>query len=180
MIKPSVVGGFENAALIARWAQQRGKTAVISAAFESSVGLAAFVQFASYINAQDVGVRRLVNKETNPYVAHGLGTYKWLKEDVATQTLNITRKPDSGIIEAYVADADDFLKTFQINTNVVRRSYTEIPILTYHLNMDSDSLSCLVKVQETGPTESVSYLISYVCLSMSGIYYAFDTLLKLT
>lgn len=163
------MGGFENAALIARWAQQRGKTAVVSAAFESSVGLAAFVQFASYINAQDVDFQKLLNKETNPYIAHGLGTYKWLKEDVTTQTLNINRKPESGIVEAYVADADELLKNFQINTNVVLRSYSEIPLRTYHLNMDSDSLSCMVKVQETGPAESVSSLISYISLSISDI-----------
>lgn len=43
VIKPSVVGGFENAALIARWAQQQGKMSVVSATFESSLGLPAYV-----------------------------------------------------------------------------------------------------------------------------------------
>ncbi|KAH9707757.1 protein PHYLLO [Citrus sinensis] len=37
VIKPSVIGGFENAGLIARWAQRHGKMAVVSAAFESGL-----------------------------------------------------------------------------------------------------------------------------------------------
>ncbi|TQD93165.1 hypothetical protein C1H46_021258 [Malus baccata] len=54
VIKPSVVVGcFGNTAIIAQWAQQHQKMAVVSAAFESGL-------------------------------AHGLGTYHWLKEDVTT------------------------------------------------------------------------------------------------
>ncbi|CAM8957088.1 unnamed protein product [Rhodiola kirilowii] len=159
VIKPSVVGGFENAALIAKWAQQQGKTAVISSAFESSVGLAAFVQFASYINCQNLDIRRVTNRETNSSVAHGLGTYKWLKEDVTTQALSINRKPDTGIVEAYVADADELMKNFQINTNVVLRRSNEMPVRTYLLDLESASSSCSVKVQEMGPIESNNVVV---------------------
>ncbi|KAL9680073.1 hypothetical protein QQ045_017948 [Rhodiola kirilowii] len=159
VIKPSVVGGFENAALIAKWAQQQGKTAVISSAFESSVGLAAFVQFASYINCQHLDIRRVTNRETNSSVAHGLGTYKWLKEDVTTQALIINRKPDTGIVEAYVADADELMKNFQINTNVVLRRSNEMPVRTYLLDLESASSSCSVKVQEMGPIESNNVVV---------------------
>uniref|UniRef100_A0A7N0VBE5 Mandelate racemase/muconate lactonizing enzyme C-terminal domain-containing protein n=2 Tax=Kalanchoe fedtschenkoi TaxID=63787 RepID=A0A7N0VBE5_KALFE len=159
VIKPSVVGGFENASLIAQWAQWQGKIAVISSAFESSVGLAAFVQFSSYINSQDVDILRVKNKETNSSVAHGLGTYKWLKEDITSQTLNINRKPDTGIVEAYVADADELLKTLQINKSVILRSFNEMPVHTYQLNLDSAYLSCSVKVQEIGPAASNNVLI---------------------
>ncbi|KAM1541408.1 hypothetical protein ACFX1Z_011327 [Malus domestica] len=42
VIKPSVVGGFENTAIITRWAQQHQKMAVVSAAFESGLGLSAY------------------------------------------------------------------------------------------------------------------------------------------
>ncbi|KAI8018871.1 hypothetical protein LOK49_LG04G00411 [Camellia lanceoleosa] len=52
VIKPSVVGGFENAALIARWAQQQGKMSVVKATFESSLGLSAYVQFSYYLELQ--------------------------------------------------------------------------------------------------------------------------------
>lgn len=48
------MGGFENAALIARWAQQHGKMAVISAAYESGLGLSAYILFASYLEMKNV------------------------------------------------------------------------------------------------------------------------------
>ncbi|KAI5419515.1 hypothetical protein KIW84_043619 [Lathyrus oleraceus] len=52
VIKPSVVGGFENAGLIAQWAHQHGKMAVVSSAFESSLSLSAYTQFSSYLEVQ--------------------------------------------------------------------------------------------------------------------------------
>lgn len=45
VIKPSVVGGFGNTAIIAQWAQQHQKMAVVSAAFESGLGLSAYSVF---------------------------------------------------------------------------------------------------------------------------------------
>jgi isochorismate synthase/2-succinyl-5-enolpyruvyl-6-hydroxy-3-cyclohexene-1-carboxylate synthase/2-succinyl-6-hydroxy-2,4-cyclohexadiene-1-carboxylate synthase/O-succinylbenzoate synthase len=55
VIKPAVVGGFERAWGLARWAQQEGLRVVISSSFESSVGLAALVQLAAAVDAAAAG-----------------------------------------------------------------------------------------------------------------------------
>ncbi|XP_058102395.1 protein PHYLLO, chloroplastic-like [Magnolia sinica] len=63
VIKPSVVGGFENAAVIAKWAQQHEKMVVISAAYESSLSLASYVHFACYLEQQNTEICKMKNKE---------------------------------------------------------------------------------------------------------------------
>ncbi|KAG6654050.1 hypothetical protein CIPAW_05G119100 [Carya illinoinensis] len=125
VIKPSVIGGFENAALVARWAQHQRKMAVVSAAFESGL-------------------------------AHGLGTYRWLEEDVTTAPLRIDRDPSSGFIEASVADANRVLQKLQINHNVIRRKFTGEQVSTYQLNVDMKGFSCSVKVHEVGQRTNAS------------------------
>ncbi|KAF9607570.1 hypothetical protein IFM89_036932 [Coptis chinensis] len=75
VIKPSVVGGFEKAALIAKWAQKQEKMAVPSSAYESSLSLAAYIQFAYYIQQENTDICNVKNKEPGEPVAHGLGTY---------------------------------------------------------------------------------------------------------
>ncbi|XP_028062359.1 protein PHYLLO, chloroplastic-like [Camellia sinensis] len=115
VIKPSVVGAFENAALIASWAQQQGKMSVVSATVESSPGLSVYVQFSYYLELQKAGICMAMNKEPSPSIAHGLGNYGWLKEDITSEPLNICRNPCSGFIEAYVDDAGRLLGNFQVD-----------------------------------------------------------------
>jgi len=55
VIKPAVVGGFERAWGLVRWAQQQGLRAVVSSSFESSIGLAALVQLAAAADAGSSG-----------------------------------------------------------------------------------------------------------------------------
>ncbi|KAL6350620.1 hypothetical protein AAG906_022330 [Vitis piasezkii] len=150
VIKPSVVGGFENAALIARWAQQQGKMAVVSAAFESGLSLSAYIQLSSYFELQSAEICKLMNKQLVPSVAHGLGTYRWLKEDVTFEPLSINRSQDSGFIEASVVDADRILQKFQINRDTIIRIFSEEQVYTYQLAVDSDGFSCLLNVHEIG------------------------------
>ncbi|KAK9276554.1 hypothetical protein L1049_006088 [Liquidambar formosana] len=150
VIKPSVVGGFENTAFIARWAQQQGKMAVISAAFESGLGLSAYIQLSCYLELQNADMCRLMNKELTPPIAHGLGTYKWIKEDVTTEPLRICRNPCSGFVEASVADADRLLQKFQMNHNAILRNCSGTQVRTYQLKVDSECFSYFVKVQEIG------------------------------
>ncbi|KAF7120245.1 hypothetical protein RHSIM_Rhsim13G0143500 [Rhododendron simsii] len=115
VIKPCFVRVFENAALIARWAQQQDKRSVISASFESSLGLSAYVQFSYFLELQKEDMCRTMEKEPSPTIAHGLGTYRWLKEDITAEPLNIYRNPFSGFIEASVDDAARVLRKFQVN-----------------------------------------------------------------
>ncbi|KAF3944586.1 hypothetical protein CMV_028957 [Castanea mollissima] len=119
VIKPSVIGGFENASLVAHWAQNQGKMAVVSAAYESGL-------------------------------AHGLGTYRWLEEDVTTDPLRIDRDPDSGFIEASVSDANRFLQKFQINHNTICSKLTGEQVNGYQLTVDTRGFSCFLKVYEVG------------------------------
>ncbi|XP_050226145.1 protein PHYLLO, chloroplastic isoform X2 [Mercurialis annua] len=150
VIKPSVVGGFERAALIAEWAHQLGKMAVISAAFESGLGLSAYIQFSSYLEVQNSDLCRVMNRKLGPPVAHGLGTYRWLKQDVTSRSLGIQHLPSSGFVGAYVGDAIKFLKRFQINQNVIHGTFIGEQVSTYHLVVNSKDLSASIKVQEVG------------------------------
>jgi isochorismate synthase/2-succinyl-5-enolpyruvyl-6-hydroxy-3-cyclohexene-1-carboxylate synthase/2-succinyl-6-hydroxy-2,4-cyclohexadiene-1-carboxylate synthase/O-succinylbenzoate synthase len=88
VIKPGQIGGFERAAAIAEWALNHGRTPVISAAFESSISLSAYAQFATYIDSwcQQTNNSRTLGSHQDgqhvPVLAHGLGTYTWLDGDV--------------------------------------------------------------------------------------------------
>ncbi|KAF5939888.1 hypothetical protein HYC85_021055 [Camellia sinensis] len=129
VIKPSVVAGFENAALVARWAQQQGKMSVISAKFESSLFLSAYLQFSYYLELQKADICMAMNKEPSASIAHGLGTYHWLKEDITAEPLNIRRNPCSGFIEASVDNAGHLLGNFQVENKVILRNFTEEEVI---------------------------------------------------
>ncbi|XP_015952579.1 protein PHYLLO, chloroplastic isoform X1 [Arachis duranensis] len=159
VIKPSVVGGFENAALIGRWAHQLGKMAVVSAAFESSLSLSAYAQFSSYLDMLSFDtVNKLHGKKVSS-VAHGLGTYRWLKEDATINPVLIGRNPHSGIVEASVPNASRLLHNFQINQNVICDIIDEEQVLKYQLKLELSSLSCSFEVQETGQKTNDNVLV---------------------
>ncbi|XP_023512020.1 protein PHYLLO, chloroplastic isoform X3 [Cucurbita pepo subsp. pepo] len=162
VIKPSVIGGFENAALVARWAQQHGKMAVVSAAFESGVGLSGYIHLSCYLELQNAEIRKLMDIQPAPSIAHGLGTFRWLDEDVTVNPLRIGRDPHSGIIEASVAEANRLLKSFQINQKFVCRKFTEEQVCRYKLTVDSKGFSYLIKVLEVGQrTNSFCRIMCY-------------------
>jgi isochorismate synthase/2-succinyl-5-enolpyruvyl-6-hydroxy-3-cyclohexene-1-carboxylate synthase/2-succinyl-6-hydroxy-2,4-cyclohexadiene-1-carboxylate synthase/O-succinylbenzoate synthase len=75
-------------AAIAECALNHGRTPVISAAFESSISLSAYAQFATYIDSrcQQTNNSRTLGSDQDgqhvPVLAHGLGTYTWLDGDV--------------------------------------------------------------------------------------------------
>ncbi|XP_073113105.1 protein PHYLLO, chloroplastic isoform X4 [Elaeis guineensis] len=150
VIKPSVVGGFENAALIAKWAQLHDKMAVVSASFESSLSLSAYVQFACYLEQQNVTISRLRKRKLSAAIAHGLGTYQWLQEDVSTNHLEFHVAPNGDKIEASVKDADTFLRYFQIKDKTVQRIYTGEQLKSYRIEVKGDNFSCSFKLQEAG------------------------------
>lgn len=130
--------------------------AVVSAAFETGVGLSGYIQLSSYLELQNAELRKLMNIQPAPSIAHGLGTYRWLEEDVTVNPLRICRDPCSGIIEASVAEANRLLKSFQINQKFVCRKSTEEQVHRYQLTVDLKGFSYSIKVLEVGPRTNVS------------------------
>ncbi|KAI7754357.1 hypothetical protein M8C21_006045 [Ambrosia artemisiifolia] len=144
VIKPSFVGGFEKAALIARWAQQQGKMAVVSAAFESGLALSAYVQFSCFLEMQNAELCKIMKNEPASRVAHGLGTYKWLKEDVTAEPFCIRRDAVNGFMEASVFDAGRNLVNFNINQNSVIQRFKAEEVRNYQLKVDVEGDNVIV------------------------------------
>jgi hypothetical protein len=158
VIKPSVVGGFENAAHIAKWAQMHDKMAVIICAYENSVALASYIQLAHYVDQQNSTVSRMKNKDTCEAVAHGLGTYQWLREDISEKQLkfHVTTLCDG--IGASVEDASGYLQHLNINSEKIERTYGEEKPRSYSIQVDVDDCSYRLKIQEAGDPTNVSGL----------------------
>lgn len=97
-----------------------------------------------------------MNKQLMPLVAHGLGTYRWLKADVTSEPLSIFRSQYSGFIEASVVDAGQMLQKFQINKDTLIRNFSEEQVYTYELEVDSDGFSFLLNVHDIGASIEVS------------------------
>ncbi|GAB2230485.1 hypothetical protein Droror1_Dr00014753 [Drosera rotundifolia] len=95
--------------------------AVVSAAFESSLSLSFYVQFAYYLDQQNVDIIRALHKKLPAPVAHGLGTYRWLK-DVGTDMFKTSHNSCDGGVEASIYDANHLLRHFEINQRVILRS----------------------------------------------------------
>ncbi|CAA6670669.1 unnamed protein product [Spirodela intermedia] len=150
VIKPSVVGGFENAALIAQWAQQHEKMAVISSAFESSLSLASYVLFSYHLECQAAAISTARGNEPRSVTAHGLGTYRWLKEDLAAETISVSTHPNGNIMEASVEDAGRLLQRFKTDKRTIHRSYCGEQMKPYRWTLDDVNFSCSIKVQEVG------------------------------
>jgi o-succinylbenzoate synthase len=68
ILKPAALGGFEKTMQFAGMAQRHNLKPVISGVFQSGLGLTADACLAAGLNEDDVPA--------------GLGTFKWLKEDV--------------------------------------------------------------------------------------------------
>ncbi|XP_071735709.1 protein PHYLLO, chloroplastic isoform X2 [Rutidosis leptorrhynchoides] len=150
VIKPSFIGGFEKALLIARWAQQQGKMAVISAAFESGISLSAYIQFSCYLDMQNADICKIMNKEPGPPVAQGLGTYKWLKEDVLIEPVCISRGTHNGFMEACVVNAGQTLVNSNINQSSVIQIFTPREARKYQLKVGVDGIIFSINIQELG------------------------------
>ncbi|XP_056697055.1 protein PHYLLO, chloroplastic isoform X3 [Spinacia oleracea] len=159
VIKPSVVGGFEKAAVIAWWAHIKGKLAVVSATFETSLGLSSYVQFARYLEMRSTEISQTVDKKLPKCVAHGLGTYKWLKEDLTLDPLVICRQPKSRYLGASIDDADRVLRNFQVNCNAITKRSVEQHISTHQLSVEIGDSTYMIEVQEMGESRDGKTLL---------------------
>ncbi|KAE9461606.1 hypothetical protein C3L33_06488, partial [Rhododendron williamsianum] len=93
-----------------------GVAAVVSPVWEGAAFLV--------LELQKEDICRTMENEPSPTIAHGLGTYRWLKEDITAEPLNIYCNPSSGFIEASIDDAACVLTKFQVNRKVILRSFT--------------------------------------------------------
>ncbi|XP_048503546.1 protein PHYLLO, chloroplastic isoform X4 [Beta vulgaris subsp. vulgaris] len=159
VLKPSVLGGFENAAEIAWWANNKGKLAVVSSTFETSLGLSSYVQFACYLETRSAELSRALDKKPEKCVAHGLGTYKWLAEDITLDTLVICRQPKGRYLGASVDNADRVLHNFRMNCNAISQRSIEENVSIYQLVVEVADISYVIKVQEMGESKDNNALL---------------------
>ncbi|KAI4302200.1 hypothetical protein MLD38_037978 [Melastoma candidum] len=150
VIKPSVLGGFETSAAVARWAFSRGKMVVISSAFECGIGLSAHVLFSHYIDLQYEDLCKLSKCKSYLPIAHGLGTYQWLLEDVMANSFQVSRQPGSGYMEASVADAAGLLHDVQVNPDAITGRLIEDELLNYNEYIDLYGVHYSIRVIDNG------------------------------
>ncbi|XP_056164428.1 protein PHYLLO, chloroplastic isoform X3 [Syzygium oleosum] len=150
VLKPSVLGGFETSATVAWWAQHLEKMAVVSSTFESGVGLSAHILFSHYIDLHQAQLFKTRNHKVDPPIAHGLGTYQWLKDDVTTDPLKISHHPNSECVEANIADASRLLQNFQVNDKVIVRKSTDEEVRRYNLMVNLKGESYSINAIEVG------------------------------
>lgn len=129
--------------------------AVVSAAFESGFALSAYVQFSCFLEMQDAELRKIMNIEPASPVAHGFGTYKWLKEDVTMDRFCIRRDAVNGFMEASVYDAGQTLVNFNINQNSLTQSLKAEEVLNYQLKVDVEGVTFSINVKELGDKRNV-------------------------
>ncbi|KAK9676085.1 hypothetical protein RND81_11G052600 [Saponaria officinalis] len=159
VVKPSVVGGFENASAIAAWARIKGKLAVISSTFETSIGLSSYVQLAHYLDMRSAETSQIFNTERENSVAHGLGTYSWLEEDVTVDSLPIYRQPHNQHLGASITDADRLLRNFKMNPKALIKSYSDVCVSAYQLDVKVGRFSYSINVLEVGDNDNSNVLI---------------------
>ncbi|KAL2455175.1 Protein PHYLLO [Forsythia ovata] len=151
--------------MVARWAQQHEKMSVVSAAFETGVGLSAYIQFARYLDLQNADICRMMDRKPELSIAHGLGTYRWFKEDVTVEPLNIS-------FAASVVDAGRFLQQCQIDPNMVVKTSAQEQIRKYPLTVEADGVSFSLNILEIG--KSIDSLQDTVVVFLHGFLGAGD------
>ncbi|KAH9297375.1 hypothetical protein KI387_029057, partial [Taxus chinensis] len=167
VMKPSRLGGFERVALIAKWANKHGKMAVVSAAFESSVSLAVYAQFACFIDNRNMGVRTSDKPET-PVIAHGLGTYSWLCDDVMKKRLQFQVYPKGDRIEVDVKDAATILQTMVVNPDTVKPGCVIPNIKSYKLTVLYKETRFSFHVMDTGINNQTGNIQEKTLLFLHG------------
>lgn len=145
VIKPSVVGGFEKSLLIASWADKHEKMVIISSAFETSLSLSIYIQFAFYLQHW----KNIKTQGRDVVAAHGLGTYKWLEEDIVIEPLKKYVHSHGGTIGVSKKDSSIMVQNFEINDKVIQRSYEGEKLLSYSLKVVGENCSFSLRLLET-------------------------------
>ncbi|KAJ4798965.1 2-succinyl-5-enolpyruvyl-6-hydroxy-3-cyclohexene-1-carboxylate synthase [Rhynchospora pubera] len=151
VIKPSRLGGFENTARIAKWACLHNKMAIVSSAYESSLTLSVYVQFAYFLHMKNENVCKTRNKHIHDGIAHGLGTYKWIKEEIMDQGLKVCVPHIGGKMGASVKDSQNFIENFCWDSGrVLSRFLGNEEIGCYSVKVGANGLSSCFRVKEAG------------------------------
>jgi isochorismate synthase/2-succinyl-5-enolpyruvyl-6-hydroxy-3-cyclohexene-1-carboxylate synthase/2-succinyl-6-hydroxy-2,4-cyclohexadiene-1-carboxylate synthase/O-succinylbenzoate synthase len=138
VIKPGRVGGFEKSWQMAQLAQKLGMMVVISSAFESSISLAAFSQFAAHVDrsaravaavATDSSVEK-TKKKMPALVAHGLGTYKWLQDRTALHV-----RPTSSSMEISIQESASYFEQMCRNSGAFWANSGRNYFQSYNVNV---------------------------------------------
>ncbi|KAL3698745.1 hypothetical protein R1sor_012821 [Riccia sorocarpa] len=147
VVKPSRVGGFEQACKIAQCAQSHGLMVVISSAFESSITLAALAQFAAYIDWQREQTQRSTSSSGthDRAVAHGLGTYKWLKDDPKLKV----RSTGEGM-QMCTTETAAYLEKVQSKRCSKQPTYDRLRLSTFIIKVEVPSGSFSFHIKEMG------------------------------
>ncbi|XP_057848584.2 protein PHYLLO, chloroplastic isoform X2 [Cryptomeria japonica] len=161
VMKPARLGGFERVALIAKWANKHGKMAVVSAAFESSVSLSVYVQFACFIDNRNIGIRAS-DKTKTPRIAHGLGTYSWLRDDVMKEKLQFQVYPEGDRIEVDVNDAATILQNMVVNPDTVNPSCVGAKIKSYKMAVLYNDACFSFHVMDTGINDQTEKTVLFL------------------
>jgi o-succinylbenzoate synthase len=77
ILKPTFLGGFQKAYDLAQRARHLGIQPIVSACFESGIGILGLARFATYLSLENIPV--------------GLDTYRWLHADLLSPMLKINR-----------------------------------------------------------------------------------------
>lgn len=118
-----------------------------------------YIQFAYYLEQQRTEVSRWNDLELAQSTVHGLGTYRWLKEDVTTEPLNVCIHANG---EASVEDASFLVQNFKMKPEAVQRSYCNEQVLTYNLTVDYGDFFCTFRVRDAGSNINVSILLAFL------------------
>ena len=114
---------------------------IISSAFESSLSLASYVIFSHFLECEAAEKSAVMGQGIKSRVAHGFGTYRWLKEDLSTETINF-----SGRVE----DAGQLLQRFKVDQKTILRHYSREQVKHYTWTLDDMEFSFSTRIQEVG------------------------------
>lgn len=132
---------------------------VISAAYESALGLSAYIQFARFLDMQNSEMQSLMKKEPRSSIAHGFGTYKWFKEEVTAEPLNIHH--NHGSVEADAVEAGHFLQESRLNPEAIVRTSVQEEVKEYQISVEAEGANFSINVLETGESNDVSSKSNY-------------------
>ncbi|CAM6124850.1 unnamed protein product [Calypogeia fissa] len=157
VIKPGRVGGFEKSWQIAQWAQMQGMAVVMSSAFESSISLAAFSQFAAHVDQYSKVANSALNHNEEGklnvarlnVVAHGLGTYKWLNDNPVLRV-----RPTGRAMEFSVQESSAYLQNVCLNTATVWSNHRRNQISMYDISVNCQHGAFSFHVTESAPVPS--------------------------
>lgn len=121
-----------------------------------------YIQFAYYLEQQRTEISQLHDLELAQSTVHGLGTYRWLKEDVTTLPLNVCIHANGDKVEASVEDASFLVQNFKMKPEAVQRSYCNEQVLTYKLTVDYGDFFCTFRVRDAGSNINVSILLTFL------------------